>query len=69
MRPGLVERKGQERPGRTVRLRSRRVSALLGVDVPWLRQERTLEALGFLVTGTSADATALVPVVAPGRGR
>jgi phenylalanyl-tRNA synthetase beta chain len=61
VRPGLVERKGHERPGRTVRLRSSRVSALLGVDVPWLRQERTLEALGFLVTGTSADATALVP--------
>ena len=37
------------------------MSALLGVEVPWLHQERTLEALGFLVTGSSAEATALVP--------
>ena len=61
VRPGLVERKGGEQPARTVRLRPARVSALLGVQVPWLRQERTLEALGFLVTGSSAEATALVP--------
>ncbi len=61
LRPGLVERKGDERPGRTVRLRPHRVSALLGVEVPWLHQERTLEALGFLVTGSSVEATALVP--------
>jgi phenylalanyl-tRNA synthetase beta chain len=61
VRPGLVERKGSERPGRAVRLRAGRVSALLGVEVPWLHQERTLEALGFLVTGSRAEATALVP--------
>ena len=61
VRPGLVERKGDERPGRTVRLRSTRVSALLGVEVPRLRQLRTLEALGFLVSGSSDEATALVP--------
>ena len=61
VRPGLVERKGDERPGRTVRLRPHRVSALIGVEVPWLHQERTLEALGFLVTGSSAEAKALAP--------
>jgi len=61
VRPGLVERKGAERGGRTLRLRPARVSALLGVEVPWLRQERTLEALGFLVTGSSTEATALPP--------
>ncbi len=61
VRPGLIERKGDERPGRTLRLRPHRVGALLGVEVPWLHQERTLEALGFLVTGTSAEAMALVP--------
>jgi phenylalanyl-tRNA synthetase beta chain len=61
VRPGLVERRGHERPGRTLRLRPARVSALLGAEVAWLRQERTLEALGFLVTGSSSEATALVP--------
>jgi phenylalanyl-tRNA synthetase beta chain len=61
VRPGLVERKAGERPGRTVRLRSHRVSALLGVEVPRLQQLRTLEALGFLVSGSGAQATALVP--------
>ncbi len=60
-RPGLVERRGQERPARTVRHRPARVSALLGVEVPRLQQVRTLESLGFLVTGSGPEATALVP--------
>jgi phenylalanyl-tRNA synthetase beta chain len=61
VRHGIVERRAGERPGRTVRLRSHRVSALLGVEVPRLQQVRTLEALGFIVTGASAEAEALVP--------
>jgi phenylalanyl-tRNA synthetase beta chain len=61
VRPGLVERKGHERPGRTVRHRPARVSALLGVEVPRLQQVRTLESLGFLVSGSGPEATALVP--------
>jgi phenylalanyl-tRNA synthetase beta chain len=61
LRPGLVEVKGNERPARTVRLRGARVSALLGVDVPRLQQMRTLESLGFLVSGSGPEATALVP--------
>jgi len=61
VRHGIVERKGGARPARSVRLRAQRVSALLGVEVPRLQQVRTLEALGFLVSGTSAEATALVP--------
>jgi phenylalanyl-tRNA synthetase beta chain len=60
-RPGLVERRGHERPARTLRHRPARVSALLGVDVPRLQQVRTLESLGFLVTGSGPEATALVP--------
>jgi len=61
VRPGMVEVTTGERRGRTVRLRSARVSALLGAEVPWLQQERTLESLGFLVTGSQVEATALVP--------
>jgi phenylalanyl-tRNA synthetase beta chain len=61
VRPGLVERKGDDRPARTVRHRPARVSALLGVEVARLQQVRTLEALGFLVTGSGPEATALVP--------
>jgi phenylalanyl-tRNA synthetase beta chain len=61
LRPGLVEVKGNERPARTVTMRPSRVSALLGVEVPRLQQVRTLEALGFLVTGSGPETTALVP--------
>ena len=61
VRPGLVEVKGNERPARTVRLRATRVSALLGVEVPRLQQVRTLESLGFLVSGSGPEATVLVP--------
>ncbi|HXK11853.1 MAG TPA: phenylalanine--tRNA ligase subunit beta [Vicinamibacteria bacterium] len=60
-RPGLVERRGDDRPRRTVRLRPARVSALLGVEVPRLQQVRTLEALGFLVSGSGPEESALVP--------
>jgi len=61
VRHGLVERTGAERPARVVRLRSHRVSALLGVEVPRLQQVRTLEALGFLVSGSGPEADARVP--------
>ncbi|HUL78202.1 MAG TPA: phenylalanine--tRNA ligase subunit beta [Vicinamibacteria bacterium] len=61
VRPGLVERRGGEARGRTVRLRPARVSALLGVEVPRLQQVRTLESLGFLVTGSGPEESALVP--------
>ena len=61
VRPGLVERRGGESQGRTVRLRPARVSALLGVEVPRLQQVRTLESLGFLVTGSGPEESALVP--------
>jgi phenylalanyl-tRNA synthetase beta chain len=61
VRPGLVERRGDERPRRTVRLRPARVGALLGVDVPRLQQTRTLESLGFLVTGSGPEESVLVP--------
>jgi phenylalanyl-tRNA synthetase beta chain len=61
VRHGIVECKGGARPGRSVRFRAQRVSALLGVEVPRLQQVRTLEALGFLVSGSSAEATALAP--------
>jgi phenylalanyl-tRNA synthetase beta chain len=61
VRPGLLEVRGDERPARTVRLRAARVSALLGVEVPRLQQVRTLESLGFLVSGSGPEATVLVP--------
>jgi phenylalanyl-tRNA synthetase beta chain len=61
VRPGLVERKGREHPPRTVRHRPAKVSALLGVEVPRLQQVRTLESLGFLVSGSGAEATVRVP--------
>jgi phenylalanyl-tRNA synthetase beta chain len=61
VRHGLVERRGAEPPARVVRLRSHRVSALLGVEVPRLQQVRRLEALGFLVSGSGPEADARVP--------
>ena len=61
VRPGLVERTGREHPARTVRHRAARVSALLGVEVPRLQQMRTLESLGFLVSGSGPETTVLVP--------
>ena len=61
VRPGLVERKGQDRPARMVRLRPARVSALLGVEVPRLQQMRILESLGFIVSGSGPEAAVHVP--------
>ena len=61
VRPGLVEVKGHERPARTVQHRAARVSALLGVEVPRLQQVRTLESLGFLVSGSGPETTVVVP--------
>jgi phenylalanyl-tRNA synthetase beta chain len=61
VRPGLVERKGSERPPRAIRHRPARVNALLGVEVPRLQQVRTLEALGFIVSGSGPEATVLPP--------
>jgi phenylalanyl-tRNA synthetase beta chain len=61
VRPGLVERKGDELPPRSIQHRPARVNALLGVEVPRLQQMRTLEALGFLVSGSAPEATVLAP--------
>jgi len=61
VRPGLVERTGREHPARTVRHRAARVNALLGAEVPRLQQVRTLESLGFLVSGSGPETTVLVP--------
>jgi phenylalanyl-tRNA synthetase beta chain len=61
VRPGLVERKGEERPARAIRHRAAKVNSLLGVEVPRLQQMRTLEALGFLVSGSGPEATVLPP--------
>jgi len=61
LRPGLVERTGNEHPARSIRHRPAKVSALLGVEVPRLQQMRTLESLGFLVAGSGPEETVLVP--------
>ncbi len=61
LRPGLVERRGQGRPPRTVRLRPARVNALLGTEVARLQQVRTLESLGFLVSGSGPEEEVQVP--------
>jgi len=61
VRPGLVERTGGEHPARTVRHRAARVNALLGAEVPRLQQVRTLESLGFLVSGSGPETDVLVP--------
>ncbi len=61
LRPGLVERRGQGRPPRSVRLRPARVNALLGTEVARLQQVRTLESLGFQVAGSGPDEEVQVP--------
>jgi phenylalanyl-tRNA synthetase beta chain len=60
VRPGVVDVRGREREPRTLRLRSARASALLGAPVPWPQQQKTLEALGFTVSG-SAEAAEVRP--------
>ncbi len=61
VRPGLVERKGQAPARRTLRLRSARVSALLGAAVPWPQQEQALQSLGFEVSGDDREAAVIAP--------
>ncbi|HEY8233267.1 MAG TPA: phenylalanine--tRNA ligase subunit beta [Vicinamibacteria bacterium] len=61
VRPGLVERKGQAPARRTLRLRSARVSALLGAAVPWPQQEQALQSLGFEVSGDDREAVVIAP--------
>jgi phenylalanyl-tRNA synthetase beta chain len=61
VRPGVVERLGAERPARSIRHRPAKVSALLGVEVPRLQQMRTLEALGFDVSGSGPETTVVPP--------
>ena len=61
VRPGVIEVRGHEREARSIRLRSARVDALLGAPVPWAQQQRTLEALGFALTGTAAEAEVRPP--------
>jgi phenylalanyl-tRNA synthetase beta chain len=61
VRPGLVERKGEGRQRRTLRLRSARVSALLGTHVAWAQQEQVLQSLGFELRGGEPEATAVAP--------
>jgi phenylalanyl-tRNA synthetase beta chain len=60
-RPGTIERRGGMPPGRTVRFRPAKVGALLGAEVPRLQQVRTLESLGFIVSGSAPEAAAHVP--------
>jgi phenylalanyl-tRNA synthetase beta chain len=61
VRPGLVERRGDVRPRRSVRLRPKRVDALLGVEVPRERQLATLAALGFEAGGAGEAPSVSVP--------
>jgi phenylalanyl-tRNA synthetase beta chain len=61
VRPGLVERTGQSRGARSVRLRPEKVSALLGVDVPADRQAAILRSLGFEVEERSGETVVTVP--------
>jgi phenylalanyl-tRNA synthetase beta chain len=61
VRPGLVERAGEGRPARSVRLRPERVSALLGAKVPAERQAGILSALGFRVEERGGAAVVAVP--------
>jgi phenylalanyl-tRNA synthetase beta chain len=58
-RPGLIDRVASPRPRRTVRLRSSRVRAVLGVDVPGERSQAILKGLGFGVAAGDASALRL----------
>ena len=60
-RPGVVECTSGEHPARTIQHRAARVNALLGAEVPRLQQVRTLESLGFLVSGSGPETSVLVP--------
>jgi phenylalanyl-tRNA synthetase beta chain len=61
VRPGLVERTGNGRPARSLRLRPERVSALLGTDVPQARQLAILASLGFVAEERGGEITVRVP--------
>jgi len=61
VRPGLIERAGHGRGERRVRLRTERVSALLGVTVPAERQTAVLRSLGFGVEVQGSEAVVAVP--------
>jgi phenylalanyl-tRNA synthetase beta chain len=61
VRPGLVEGRGRGPKPRSIRHRPAKVNALLGVEVPRLQQMRTLESLGFLVSGSGPEETVVVP--------
>ncbi len=61
MRPGLVERHGNGRPSRTLRLRTDRVDRLLGASVPRSRQLAILDSLGFGIAEKGSQITVAVP--------
>jgi phenylalanyl-tRNA synthetase beta chain len=61
VRPGMVERTGQGRAPRVVRLRPEKVNALLGATVPVERQLSILRALGFGVQEQGSEAQVSVP--------
>ena len=61
LRPGLVERRGNGRPARSLALRPARVSALLGVEVEKARQVGILGALGFDVQEADGGVRVEVP--------
>ncbi len=61
VRPGIVERTGNGRPSRSLRLRPARVSALLGTDVPTPRQVAILGSLGFGVDEQAGEIAVRVP--------
>ena len=61
VRPGVVERTGQSRGARAVRLRPGRVNTLLGTEVPAERQTAILRSLGFGVEAKGDEALVVVP--------
>ncbi len=61
VRPGLLERAGNGRPPRSVRLRSERLSAVLGTDLPKPRQLAILGSLGFVVEDRAGELAVGVP--------
>ncbi len=61
VRPGLVERRGDGRPARRLRLHPQRVSALLGTEVPEARQVAILGSLGFGVEEQGGEVSVRVP--------
>lgn len=58
---GTVVTVGRELPAARVRLRTRRASALLGVEVPHAEGRAILERLGFATTAAAAAAASATP--------